>query len=229
MSLRNELHGPRQNLKDWYKYMSQAALSIHKANPNVLVVISGLIYDTELQFLRNKPLNIDIGKKMVYETHLYSFSGIGTLKLRDIWTKQPLNRICANTVRGLDQRAGFLTIGENAVPLIISEFGFDQTGSSVEDNRFLTCLQTYLVGRDLDWGLWAFHGSYYVREDKVQLDESFGVLDATWHNLRYPNFTDKFQLLQRMNQGETILTINKNGLTKTYLSVYIVSQFDYQT
>ncbi|KAI5396146.1 hypothetical protein KIW84_062372, partial [Lathyrus oleraceus] len=203
MSLRNELHGPRQNQRDWYKYMSKGALAIHKTNPNVLVVISGLNYDTELQFLRKKPMNIDLGKKMVYETHLYSWSGIGTLKLKEIWTKQPLNRICENSIEGLDERAGFLTTGENAVPLIFTEFGFDQTGSTTEDNRFLTCLQTYLVGRDLDWGLWAFHGGYYLREDKIHLDESFGVVDSTWHKLRYPNFTDKFQLLQRKNQDPT--------------------------
>ncbi|XP_024640787.1 glycosyl hydrolase 5 family protein [Medicago truncatula] len=175
MSLRNELRGPRQNLRDWYKYMSHAALVIHKTNPNVLVVISGLNYDTELQFLRNNPLKIDLGEKMVYEAHLYSWSGIGTLKLKEFWSKQPLNRICAENIEGLDQSAGFLTSGKNAVPLIITEFGFDQTGSSVEDNR----------------------------EDKLQLDESFGVVDATWHKLRYPNFADKFQLLQRKNQDPT--------------------------
>ncbi|CAJ1947463.1 unnamed protein product [Sphenostylis stenocarpa] len=156
MSLRNELHGPRQNLYDWYRYMSKAAVSIHKTNPNVLVVISGLNYDTELQFLKSKPLKIDLGKKMVFETHLYSWSGIGTLKLREIWTKQPVNRICADNIKGIEDRAGFLTTGKNAVPLIFTEFGFNEVGSSVEDNRFLTCLQTYLVGKDLDWGLWAF-------------------------------------------------------------------------
>ncbi|XP_045800301.1 glycosyl hydrolase 5 family protein-like isoform X3 [Trifolium pratense] len=136
MSLRNELRGPRQNVNDWYNYMSQAALAIHKSNPNVLVVISGLNYDTELQFLRNKPLNIDLG-------------------------------------------------------------------SSVADDRFLTCLQTYLVGNDLDWGLWAFQGGYYVNVDKVPVNETFGVLDDTWLKLRYPNFTNKFQLLQRKNQDPT--------------------------
>ncbi|CAJ1947459.1 unnamed protein product [Sphenostylis stenocarpa] len=126
MSLRNELHGPRQNLYDWYRYMSKAAVSIHKTNPNVLVVISGLNYDTELQFLKSKPLKIDLGKKMVFETHLYSWSGIGTLKLREIWTKQPVNRICADNIKGIEDRAGFLTTGKNAVPLIFTEFGFNE-------------------------------------------------------------------------------------------------------
>ncbi|XP_068477312.1 glycosyl hydrolase 5 family protein-like [Phaseolus vulgaris] len=199
MSLRNELHGPRQNLQDWYRYMSQGAVAIHKTNPNVLVLISGLNYDTELQFLKSKPLKIDLGKKMVYETHLYSWSGIGTLKLKEIWTKQPLNRICANNIKGIDYRVGFLTTGKNAAPLIFTEFGFNEEGSSVEDSRFLTCLQTYLLGKDLDWGLWAFQGSYYVKKDQVQVDESFGLMDETWHHLRYPNLTHKFQLLQRKN------------------------------
>ncbi|KAK7274536.1 hypothetical protein RIF29_15630 [Crotalaria pallida] len=202
-SLRNELHGPRQNVDDWYKYMSQAALAIHKENPNVLVVISGLNYDTELQFLKKRPLEIDLGNKMVFEVHLYSWSGIGTLKLGDIWTKQPLNRICAKSIKGLDYRAGFVTMGKNAAPLIFTEFGFDQSGGSVADNKFMTCLQTYLAGRDMDWGIWAFHGSYYVRGDNAQLDESFGVMDSNWSHLRNPNFADKFQLLQRKNQDPT--------------------------
>ncbi|GAU29242.1 hypothetical protein TSUD_362320 [Trifolium subterraneum] len=110
---------------------------------------------------------------MVYETHLYSWS----VGLKDVWTKQPLNRVCANSISALDERAGFLTTGENAVPLIMTEFGFDQTGSS--------------------------EGGYYVNVDKVPVDEPFGVVDDTWLKLRYPNFTNKFQLLQRKNQDPT--------------------------
>ena len=219
MSLRNELHGPRQNKGDWYNYMTQGATTIHKANPQVLVVVSGLNYDTEFQFLKRKPLKIDIGKKLVYETHLYSWSGVAILKLKDIWTLQPLNRICANCLEGLDNQAGFLTTGKDAAPLIFTEFGFDQTGSTEADNKFLTCLQTYLVKNDLDWGLWAFHGSYYLREDKVQLDESFGVMDASWKQLRYPNFIEKFQLLQRKNQGKPFELLNQENAIHLFIHV----------
>ncbi|MED6191393.1 hypothetical protein PIB30_116012, partial [Stylosanthes scabra] len=49
----------------------------------------------------------------------------------------------------------------------------------------------------MDWGLWAFQGGYYVRDDdNVQVEETFGVMNSDWNHLRYPNFTDKFQLLQ---------------------------------
>ncbi|KAI4328758.1 hypothetical protein L6164_021090 [Bauhinia variegata] len=202
MSLRNELHGPLQNEPDWYTYVSQAATAIHKANPNVLVVVSGLNFDTELQFLKEKPLKVSLGKKLVFEAHWYSWTGIGRLRQQEIWNKQPLNRICAYSIRAIDQRAGFLTMGKNAVPLIFTEFGFDQTQGTSDNshNRFVTCFQSYLVGRDMDWGIWALQGGYYLREEIVSLEETFGVLDASFSQLRYPQFTDKFQLLQRKNQ-----------------------------
>ncbi|KAE9605429.1 putative cellulase [Lupinus albus] len=198
-SLRNELRGPRQNENDWYNYMSQAAVEIHKQNPNILVVISGFNYDLDLQFLKKRPLEIDLGNKTVFEAHLYSWSG----SPKDTWLKQPLNMICSNTIKGIVNRAGFLTAGNNPVPLIFSEFGFDQTGGNVADNRFLTCLQTYLVSTDMDWAIWSFHGTYYIRGDQVQFEELFGVMNSDWNNLRNPNFTDKFQLLQRKNQDPT--------------------------
>lgn len=208
MSLRNEPHGARQNVKDWRKFMSQGAMAVHKANPQVVVVISGLNYDTELQFLRHHPLKLDIGNKLAFETHLYSWSGIGTLKLQAIWSQQPLNRICSETVQGIDYRSGFVTNGDNAVPLLFTEFGFDQTGGlSPGEAKFITCLQTYLAAKDLDWGLWALQGSYYAREDQKQTDasENFGVLDQSWSQVKNPSLTQMLQLLQRTNIGMIFL------------------------
>ncbi|KAL1338031.1 hypothetical protein HN51_032720 [Arachis hypogaea] len=212
MSLRNELHGPRQNKGDWYHYMSEGAKTIHKANPQVLVVVSGLNYDTEFHFLKRKPLKLNIGKKLVYETHLYSWSGVGILNLKETWTMQPLNKICANSLEALDNQVGFLRSGSDAAPIIFSEFGFDESGSNEEDNNFLTCLQTYLVGNDLDWGLWAFQGSYYLRDDKAQVDENFGLMDSSWTHLRYPNFNEKFQLLIRKIQDPTSKVSNNESI-----------------
>ncbi|XP_057737123.1 glycosyl hydrolase 5 family protein-like isoform X2 [Arachis stenosperma] len=188
--------------------MSEGAKTIHKANPQVLVVVSGLNYDTEFHFLKRKHLKLNIGKKLVYETHLYSWSGVGILNLKETWTMQPLNKICANSLEALDNQVGFLRSGSDAAPLIFSEFGFDESGSNEEDNNFLTCLQTYLVGNDLDWGLWAFQGSYYLRDDKAQVDENFGLMDSSWTHLRYPNFNEKFQLLIRKIQGFPVTLSN---------------------
>ena len=160
MSLRNEPHGARQNVADWRKFMSQGAMAVHQKNPHVIVVISGLNYDTELEFLRRHPLKLDIGNKLAFETHLYSWSGVGTLKIQAIWSQQPLNRICAETVESIESKCGFVRNGDDAVPLLFTEFGFDQTGGvSQGEAKFITCLQTYLAGTDLQSSSWASRAS----------------------------------------------------------------------
>ncbi|KAL5215591.1 hypothetical protein ABZP36_006992 [Zizania latifolia] len=42
MILRNELWGPYQNVSLWYRYMQLGAEVVHEANPDVLVILSGL-------------------------------------------------------------------------------------------------------------------------------------------------------------------------------------------
>ncbi|KAK6137360.1 hypothetical protein DH2020_028895 [Rehmannia glutinosa] len=89
MSMRNELRGKRQNETEWYKYMQEGATTIHKESPDFLVIISGLSYDTNLGFLRTKPLPLNLNNKLVYEAHWYTF-GISA----DRWTAQT-NNLCA--------------------------------------------------------------------------------------------------------------------------------------
>lgn len=60
--------------------------------------------------LSNKPMNIWLVKKLVYATYLYSWSGIGTLKLKVIWTKQPLNTICRNSIIRFEKELDFLQL-----------------------------------------------------------------------------------------------------------------------
>ncbi|KAL3635631.1 hypothetical protein CASFOL_020178 [Castilleja foliolosa] len=96
MSLRNEIRGKRQNEADWYKYMEQGANTIHQENPDFLVIISGLSFDTNLNFLKRRPLNLNINNKLVYEAHWYTF-GIGK------WTSQT-NKVCKGEYVSIAQR-----------------------------------------------------------------------------------------------------------------------------
>ncbi|KAK4260553.1 hypothetical protein QN277_003651 [Acacia crassicarpa] len=198
VDLRNELRGARQNKHDWYDYVRKGARTIHKANPKVLVIVSGLNFDSDFTFLKKKGLDLDdLGHKLVYEMHLYSFTG----PAQDRWTIQPLNRICADTIESLvNGQSAFLMSGENAAPLFVSEFGYDMRGLTPSDNNFVPCFTAYAAAADLDWSLWAFGGSYYERQGQIGVEEAYAVLDDTWKNYRDPNFTDKFQLLQRMVQ-----------------------------
>lgn len=198
MDLRNELRGGRQNLPDWYKYVSQGASTIHKHNPDLLIVISGLNFDNDLSFLKKKTLDLNFTNKLVYEAHIYSFSGN-----QDRWNLQPMNWVCSSVIENLNDQAGFLISGNNPVPLFISEFGYDMTGGNAVDNKFMPCFVSYAASVDLDWSLWSFGGSYYFREGSVGAGETYAVMDYDWKNYRDPKFPQKFQLLQKKIQDPT--------------------------
>ncbi|KAL0385446.1 UNVERIFIED_CONTAM: Glycosyl hydrolase 5 family protein [Sesamum radiatum] len=132
MSLRNELRGRRQNVYDWYRYMQKGAEAVHSANPNVLVILSGLKYDRDLSFLLNKPVTLTFSKKLVYELHWYGFSN------GQAWATGNPNQVCGQLVADTATKAGFLL--DQGYPLFVSEFGVDMRGTNVNDNRNQTTL-----------------------------------------------------------------------------------------
>lgn len=195
MSMRNELRGPRQNPNDWYKYMAQGAEAIHRANPDILVIVSGLSFDTNLSFVKNKPLEVNINKKLVYEAHWYSF-GNPTEK----WLYQT-NGYCGEVTQTFLGQSGFLGSGPNPIPLFLSEFGVDQTSGTEAENRYLSCILGLVAERDLDWAWWALQGSYMLREGKFDSEENYGVLDFNWDSVRNASVLKKIQLIQQITQG----------------------------
>ncbi|XP_010261410.1 PREDICTED: uncharacterized protein LOC104600255 [Nelumbo nucifera] len=196
MSMRNELRGPRQNEQDWFRYIQLGARKIHKMNPDLLVIVSGLSYDTDLSFLGRKSLGVNFNNKLVYEAHWYSFSDD-----RRQWEMQQPSPVCANAIRRFDGAAGFVMRSKNPVPLFVSEFGVDQRGVNRADNRFLSCFLAFAAERDLDWAMWALQGSYYLRNGRAGFEETYGVLDASWDQPRNPKFQERFRLIQNLMQG----------------------------
>ncbi|XP_010528075.1 PREDICTED: uncharacterized protein LOC104805267 [Tarenaya hassleriana] len=198
MSLRNDLRGPRQNTDDWYKYMQKGAEAVHSMNPNVLVIVSGLSYETDLSFLRDKSLNLTFTRKLVFEIHWYGFW--------NSWETENLNQICARLTENMMNMSGFLL--EKGIPLFVSEFGVDQRGNNRNDNRFLNCFMAVAAELDLDWALWTLAGSYYTREKAIGADEYFGVLDWSWIGIRNSTFFQRISAIQRPFRGP--------GLMETY-------------
>ncbi|KAH6825046.1 hypothetical protein C2S53_006963 [Perilla frutescens var. hirtella] len=192
MSMRNELRGNRQNEADWYKFMQDGANTIHRENPDLLVIVSGLSYDTNLGFLKSKPLAVN---KLVYEAHWYTF-GIPAEK----WVAQT-NDLCALITKRARDNYLFLTeAGNNSFPLFISEFGVNLRGDNEADNRYIGCLLAAVAETDVDWALWTLQGSYILREGKVNLEEIYGVLDLNWDRPRNPAFIDRLHLVRQINQ-----------------------------
>ncbi|GAA0151030.1 hypothetical protein LIER_09838 [Lithospermum erythrorhizon] len=193
MSMRNELRGPRENENDWYKYMEECATTIHEANSNVLIIFSGLSFDTNLRFLKTRPVTVNIPNKLVYEYHWYSFGEDNT------WVTNT-NARCAQRTQAAIYNSLFLLTQENPVPLFLSEFGLDLRGGNEKENRYFTCLLATLVELDIDWALWTLQGSYILREGMVELDEVYGTFDFNWDYARNKTTLERLQLPMRLNQ-----------------------------
>ncbi|XP_042057195.1 glycosyl hydrolase 5 family protein-like isoform X2 [Salvia splendens] len=193
MSLRNELRGSRQNVDDWYRYMQKGAEAVHAANPNVLVILSGLNYDRDLSFLLKKPVSLSFSNKLVFELHWYGFSD------GEAWENGNLNQVCGERVGETMRKAGFLL--DQGYPLFLSEFGVDMRGTNVNDNRYLNCFMGWAAELDLDWALWVLTGSYYLREGVVGFDETYGVYNWNWCGVRNQTILHKISALQYPFKG----------------------------
>ncbi|KAI4340674.1 hypothetical protein MLD38_025484 [Melastoma candidum] len=206
MSLRNELRGPRENVEDWYKYMERGAETVHAANHKVLVILSGLGFDMDLLFLRDRPVRVSFSRKLVFELHWYSFSDS-----RDAWVDENLNQVCGRISRQKTRMSGYVL--DNGFPLFLSEFGIDERGTNENDNRFLTCFLGWAAENDLDFALWSLQGSYYFRQGVRDMEEFFGVLDRSWTGIRNSTFLQRVSAIQSPFRGP--------GLQDTNLPVII--------
>ncbi|QCD84647.1 endoglucanase [Vigna unguiculata] len=196
MSLRNELRGPKQNVDDWYKYMVKGAETIHAANPDVLVILSGLNFDKDLSFIEKRPVNVTFKEKLVFEAHWYSFTE------GEAWVNGNPNQVCGQVAGNFMRTSGFLV--NQGWPLFISEFGVDLRGTNVNDNRYLNCFLSVAAEYDLDWALWTLAGSYYFRQGVVGMEEFYGILNWDWSQVRNPSFMNRISSLQLPFRGPGI-------------------------
>ncbi|XP_021743763.1 uncharacterized protein LOC110709812 [Chenopodium quinoa] len=204
MSLRNELRGPKQNANDWYRYMQRGAEAVHGANPNVLVILSGLSYDKDFTFLRKQPVSLSFTGKLVFETHWYAFTD------GQSWKDGNPNQVCSRVRNNMMGLSGFLL--DKGYPLFVSEWGIDLRGINDNDNRYLNCFLAWVVEHDLDYAFWTLVGSYYLREGVVGMNEYYGLLNSDWSQVRNSSFLERISITLTPLQGPGIQDRNKHKI-----------------
>lgn len=172
--------------------MQQGAEAVHRANPNVLVILSGFNYDTDLSFVRSRPVTLTFTRKLVFELHRYSFTNTNT------WSSKNPNDACGETLKSIDDGGGFIL---RDFPVFLSEFGIDLRGKNVNDNEYIGCILGWAAENDVDWSIWALSGSYYLREGVVGMIEYYGVLDSDGISVRNSGFLQRLSLIQSTLQG----------------------------
>ena len=189
LSLRNELRvlgDQNSGGKEWYHRVSAGVKTIHQVNPDALIAVGGTRSASDLSFLSRRPLDrkaLGVEDKIVWEFHAYS------------WSYYLLSSICPVFNGLLSYFVGHVLKASAAItgPLWLSEFGVDLSspgGLSSKDAGYLRCLVKFIEDNDLDWAYWTLQGSYYVREAKINVDETFGALKKDWSGWRNPQFKE---------------------------------------
>ena len=187
MSLRNELRGARQNQPDYYRYILRGIReAISLVNPRLLIVVSGLNYDTDLSFIRSTSIQDlvpqAIRNKIVYEAHWYSWSNYGH------------STECAQMKVGIQDAWGSILESNHSytAPIWLTEFGTDIDQFSGDD-KFIDCVNNFLrtpLTQTMSWSYWVLAGSYYLRSGAIESHESFGLLTDNWKTIKSQSFID---------------------------------------
>lgn len=175
--MRNELREPTNNdtLSStygwplWYTEMTAASKVINDANEDILIVFSGLNFDTTL-----KPIveGTDLGSGVIFNKSDFSYSNKMVLELHNYETSiGSCSSLQSNLVSD-----GFSTLSgtkANTMPMLLTEWGHSQTDSS-GSGVYSTCLLSYLPAQKVGWFYWVVAGSYYIRSGTQDYDETWG-------------------------------------------------------
>jgi len=159
----------------WKDYMTAAASAVHNANSDVLIFFSGLESDFNIEPAVGGSTLLDPGfsftvadyawaDKFVFEMHEYD-EGISSIC--SVYESILLSFGADATTKTGD--------GANRAPLVITEWGHDETDASdAYDSAYSTCLTQFMVDRQFGWMLWVLAGSYYIRSGVQDSDETYG-------------------------------------------------------
>ncbi|KAF2670185.1 glycoside hydrolase [Microthyrium microscopicum] len=180
--LRNELRSPdgNANLKStynwdvWTRHVKNAAQTVNRENPNAIIFLSGLGFDTDFSIVTNGKFKKEEWptKKTALELHRYD-------------DKKNNIKECSGFASSLD-RSGWGAMkleSSKAMPVVMTEFGFAQDGKAFQ-TPYAQCLKTYFKQNKAGWIYWVLSGSYYDRSGKQDSDEEWGLLKHDWSDVR---------------------------------------------
>lgn len=193
MALRNEPREPTSNSalskssynwQSWYTYIKQGSQAIHAANPDVLIFLSGLGFDTTLSpVVQGTALTPGTGK-----FSLNDFPGYSNKLVLELHNYDNSATSCSSMQSNLNN-AGFSALGKNTFPVQLTEFGF-QMDASTWKGVYASCLASYLPANKAGWFIWVLAGSYYIRSGTQDYEESWGLLSHDWSTWRSPAYVD---------------------------------------
>lgn len=197
------------NWETWYAQMKRGANAIHERNPDVLIFLSGLSGDMDLSPVVDgtplEPSEATFNKtdfapgfedKLVLELHSYDIVNPVTectsyseeLLESGFSAMHPDSSAPGNLSKAIKMPRKTAT--RNRFPVMMTEWGFAQDKTTWRDGTYARCVQDFLRNQvpGAGWFIWSLGGSYYLREDKQDADEAWGLLNHNWSDWRSPAF-----------------------------------------
>lgn len=172
--LRNEVRGTWGTMpwSSWRRAAELAGNRLHAMNPNWLIFVSGTGSSNLLQHVGEDPVRLTVENKVVYEAHVYSWSGWGTLA--GMYGKRKFYESFRDSMR---RNWGYL-LEQDIAPVWVGEFGSGDNAGPM-DRQYWNHLMKWLRECDADWGYWAMN----PRKPRDEERESYGLIRDDWQSV----------------------------------------------
>lgn len=150
--LRNEPRGlwGTMTWSMWATAAEQASEALLAMQPNWLMFVEGVGSANDCSGARTRPVKLSVSDRVVYSSHVYSWSGWGALVP---YHKRPY----PSFAKDMEDNWGYL-LRSNTAPVWVGEFGAPSTASD-GDMHYWNHLMKYLGDVDADFGYWALSES----------------------------------------------------------------------
>lgn len=202
--------------------MTEAADAVHAANPDILMMWGGMQFGQDLSALttegknlwtadcyrcsrvrdgyRREPMEFDLddhpwGDKVVWELHLDENSedlDTGSCRVieADLY-RNGFNALGIPSPAACNITGGGCEPAKRLTPVILSEVGRAQN-EGLLNSTLLACQRVYTTGNKVSWMMWSLAGSYRIRDGVLGVNDTWGLLNATWDGWQYPEGVDAF-------------------------------------
>lgn len=183
---------------DWRLAAERAGNAVLAVDPDLLIVVGGTDYQTDLTGVRDSPIRLSVANRLVYAPHDYRFTQ-DAASLTDY----------ASFRRELDERWGYiLEEGQSRVaPLWLSETGTCTNPNATEqcnpnDAIYWSFITRYLAETDIDVAYWPFNGTQGEGYGRLYgAPETYGLLAPDWSGFGDQAVLRDVQALQQPTQG----------------------------
>ncbi|MDI1434122.1 glycoside hydrolase family 5 protein [Polyangium sorediatum] len=180
---------------DWHGAATRGGNAVLKENPNLLIVVEGLNYASDLGGPYTLPVTLDVPGRVVYSAHDYAWFHTGLSDYQALKTE-------------LGNKWGYLlTQGQPfTAPVLVGEFGTCHNAATCVSDAtgqgfWFSALRTYLSEADIDWAYWAVNGTQARGTGRVfGAEETYGILDTKWEAPASEPLLSSLQALQAVTQ-----------------------------